>query len=85
MDSFPQMKTTTLQKPNTIICQYMGKHIGIEKQRHTDTEDLTTFKPTRGLQGPGYRPRASKGRRTEAGNGGRRRHMAWGVETSGGG
>ena len=48
-----------------------------------ETEGLMTIEPPRGLQGPWCRLRATKGGRTDVGNGSRRRHEERGSETSG--
>ena len=46
---------------------------------------LTKGEPYRGKQGHVCRPRLAKGGLTDAGNGGRSRHVAQGADTSGGG
>ena len=63
---------------------YGEKHTEGEAETHGDGGPMTG-KPPRSLQGPGCRPRMAKGRRKNAGNGGRSRHVARGAAMSSGG
>ena len=41
-------------------CQYLEDNSGRTRQGHRNAEGPATGKPSRGRQGPGYRPRAAK-------------------------
>ena len=59
--------------------------MGRTRQVHRDAEGPVTGKLPRGQQGPGCRSRDAKGGANRHGNGSRRRHVAQGSGTSGGG
>ena len=63
----------------------MEDNSGRMSQGHREAEVPTTGEPPRVQQGPGCRPRTTKGGANRHGNGSRRRHAARGAGTSGGG
>ena len=84
--SRPHTKMTTRQRNQAP--EDAGRWRNTQGGRGRDTrknEPPTMGETLRGQQGPGCGLRVAKGGRTDAGNGGRRRHAEKGAETSGGG
>ena len=72
-----------IERPRTR--RFWAKYTGRERRKHKGYGGPTTVKPPRGQQGPGCRPRAAKGGRTDSGNGVRCRQAARSADASAGG